>query len=112
MSDSNNRNHQAMWAPLSVPVFRALWIAATISNIGTFMQEVGAAWLMTSLTVSPVMVALMQTATFLPFFLLSLPAGAMADVLDRRKLLIIGQAWTMLAALSLGLLTVGHIVGP
>ena len=112
MSDSNVRNHQSMWAPLSVPVFRALWLASTFSNIGTFMQDVGAAWLMTSLTISPVMVALMQTATYLPFFMLSLPAGALADLVDRRMLLIVGQGWMLVAALALGCLTYFHIVGP
>ena len=101
-----------MWAPLSVPVFRALWLASTFSNIGTFMQDVGAAWLMTSLTISPVMVALMQTATYLPFFMLSLPAGALADLVDRRMLLIVGQGWMLVAALALGCLTYFHIVGP
>lgn len=101
-----------MWSPLSVPVFRALWLASTFSNIGTFMQDVGAAWLMTSLTISPVMVALMQTATYLPFFMLSLPAGALADLVDRRKLLIVGQGWMLIAAFALACLTFFHIVGP
>lgn len=101
-----------MWSPLSVPIFRALWLASTFSNIGTFMQDVGAAWLMTSLTISPVMVSLMQTATYLPFFMLSLPAGALADLVDRRKLLIIGQSWMLVAAFGLACLTYFHIVGP
>ncbi len=112
MSDTTVRTHQSMWAPLSVPIFRALWLAATFSNIGTFMQDVGAAWLMTSLTISPVMVALMQTATYLPFFMLSLPAGALADLVDRRKLLIFGQGWMLIAAFALACLTYFHIVGP
>ncbi len=112
MSDTTARNPQSMWAPLSVPVFRALWLASTFSNIGTFMQDVGAAWLMTSLTISPVMVSLMQTATYLPFFMLSLPAGALADLVDRRKLLIVGQSWMLIAAFALACLTFFHIVGP
>ncbi|PYM16516.1 MAG: MFS transporter, partial [Verrucomicrobia bacterium] len=56
------------WSPLRHPVFRALWLATIVSNIGTWMQNVGAAWLMTSLTPSSVMVALVQTATSLPVF--------------------------------------------
>lgn len=112
MSDATIRTPQSMWAPLSVPLFRALWLAATFSNIGTFMQDVGAAWLMTSLTISPVMVALMQTATYLPFFMLSLPAGALADLVDRRKLLIFGQGWMLIAAFALACLTYFNIVGP
>ncbi|MGE5062338.1 MAG: MFS transporter, partial [Betaproteobacteria bacterium] len=75
------------WAPLRQPLFRALWIAAVASNIGTWMQNVGAAWLMTSLAPSPAMVALVQAATTLPVFLVGLPAGAVADVVDRRRLL-------------------------
>src|SRR5437763_9823279 len=95
----------SIWSPLRLPVFRALWIAAVASNIGTWMQSVGAAWLMTSLTPSPLLVALMQTATSLPVFLVGLPAGTLADVVDRRKLLLVTQAWMLLAALVLGVLT-------
>src|SRR5678815_824082 len=93
------------WSPLRGPVFRSLWIALVASNIGTWMQSVGAAWLMTSLTTSPLLVALMQTATSLPVFLVGLPAGALADVVDRRKLLLVTQAGMLLAALALGVLT-------
>src|SRR5689334_9620323 len=93
------------WSPLSQAVFRALWIAAVASNIGTWMQSVGGAWLMTSLTPSPLLVALMQTATSLPILLFGLPAGAIADVVDRRKLLLATESWLLLVALSLGVLT-------
>src|SRR5689334_16912462 len=93
------------WSPLSQAVFRALWIAAIASNIGTWMQSVGGAWLMTSLTPSPLLVALMQTATSLPVFLVGLPAGTLADVVDRRKLLLVTQAGMLVAALILGGLT-------
>ena len=89
------------WSPLRQAVFRALWIAAVASNIGTWMQSVGAAWLMTSLTPSPLLVALMQTATSLPVFLVGLPAGTLADVVDRRKLLLVTQAWMLLAVARL-----------
>jgi MFS family permease len=93
------------WSPLRQPVFRALWIAAATSNIGTLMQNVGAAWLMTMLAASPLMVALVQTATSLPVFLLALPAGALADVVDRRRLLLLTQGWMLAAAAVLGVLT-------
>jgi MFS family permease len=86
-------------------MFRSVWIALVVSNIGTWMQSVGAAWLMTSLTPSPLLVALMQTAVSLPVFLLGLPAGTLADVVDRRKLLLVTVAWTLLVALVLGVLT-------
>jgi MFS family permease len=87
----------SVWHALSHRVFFWLWIAALVSNIGTWMQNVGAAWLMTSLSPSPVLVALIQTASSLPILLLALPAGALADIVDRRRLLILSQA-LMLAA--------------
>src|SRR6266508_5423854 len=93
------------WSPLRQAVFRTVWIASITSNIGTWMQSVGAAWLMTSLTPSPLLVALMQTAASLPIFMLGLPAGALADVVDRRKLLLATEAWMLLVALALGVLT-------
>lgn len=103
---------KSMWSPLLEPVFRALWIAAVVSNVGSWMHDVAAAWLMTSLAPQPFMVAIMQTAQYLPFFLLSLPAGAMADVFDRRKLLIIGQLWMLIAAMSLSALTYLNWIEP
>src|ERR1017187_4696059 len=74
------------WAPLGEPLFRSLWIAAVISYTGTWMQNVGAGWLMTQLTISPLMVGLVQAATTLPVLLVILPAGALADMVDRRRL--------------------------
>ncbi len=93
------------WASLRRRVFLALWIAALASNLGTWMQNVGAAWLMTSLSKSPLMVSLIQTASSLPIFFLALPAGALADIVDRRRLLIFSQVWMMVAAGALGILT-------
>src|SRR5437763_11887206 len=100
----------SLWSPLQRAVFRSVWIALVASNIGTWMQSVGAAWLMTTLTPSPLLVALMQTAISLPIFLVGLPAGALADVVDRRKLLLVTQTWMLLAALALGLLTLAGLV--
>jgi MFS family permease len=100
------------WSPLRQPLFRALWIASVASNIGTWMHDVGGVWLMTSLTPSPIMVALMQTATSLPFFLLALPAGALADVVDRRRLLLATQGWMMAAAAMVGALTLVGVTTP
>ncbi len=76
------------------------------------MHDTSAVWLMTSLAPSPLMVSLMQTATTLPFFLLALPAGALADIVDRRKLLIATQVWMLVAATALGVVTVLGLVGP
>lgn len=86
------------WAPFSNPVYRALWIATLVSNIGTWMHDIGAGWLMTSLSPSPVMVSLVQTATALPVFLLALPAGALADIVDRRRYLITTQVFMAIVA--------------
>src|SRR5215510_12420071 len=83
------------WGPLREPIFRALWIASVASNIGSWMQDVGESWLMISLSKSPALVALVETAGNLPVFLLALPAGALADVIDRRRLLLIAQSWML-----------------
>src|SRR4051812_41965997 len=93
------------WTPLRNPSFRAVWLASTVSNVGTWMQNTGAACMMTGLSPSPLLVALIQTATSLPFFLFALPAGALADIIDRRRVLWITQAWMLLVALALGVLT-------
>src|SRR5246127_4400295 len=92
------------WSPLAEPIFRALWIATVASNIGTWMQDVGESWLMVSLTTSPMLVALVETAGSLPIVLLALPAGALADVVDRRRLLLITQSWMLVSAAVMGVL--------
>src|SRR3954469_6479791 len=93
------------WSPLRHSVFRALWIAALVSNIGTWMQSVSGAWLMTSLTPSTTLVALVQSATSLPVFLVGLPAGALADIVDRRRLMLFTQIWMVAAAGGLATFT-------
>ena len=98
--------------PLYEPLFRSLWIAAVISYIGTWMQNVGAGWMMASLTMSPLMVGLVQAANSIAVFLVVLPAGAIADVVDRRKLLLVTQIWMVLAAAALGILAIAGLVTP
>lgn len=93
------------WSPLGQPLFRALWIATVISNIGTWIHEVGAGWLMVTLDPHPVMVSLVQAATALPIFLLALPGGALADIVDRRRYLIFTQLWMLLVAVLLAVFT-------
>jgi MFS family permease len=100
------------WSPLRQPAFRALWIAALVSNIGTWMQNVAGTWLMTSLTPSTTLVALVQSATSLPVFLVGLPAGALADVVDRRRLMLLTQAWMLVTAGALGVLTLLDVTSP
>jgi MFS family permease/quinol monooxygenase YgiN len=100
------------WSPLAESIFRALWIATVASNIGTWMQDVGESWLMISLTTSPMLVALVETAGSLPIVLLALPAGALADVVDRRRLLLITQSWMLVSAAVLGVFTLAGMVTP
>lgn len=95
------------WSPLRHPVFRALWIAQTVSNVGTWMQTVGAQWLIVSLGGTAFTVALVQTATTLPTFLIGLVAGALGDIYDRRRLMLASQAFMLTSAAALGALTLG-----
>src|SRR5271170_560111 len=103
---------RTLFGPLHEPLFRSLWIAAVVSYTGTWMQNVGAGWLMTSLTMSPLMVGLVQAASSIAVFLVVLPAGAIADVVDRRKLLLFTQTWMVLAAVALGVLTLAGRITP
>ena len=108
MSDSTHHDSPAEispWHPLRIPIFRNLLIADLISDIGTFMQTVGAAWLMTTLTSSSMYVALIQTASALPFFLLALPAGSIGDIVDRRKLILSTEIWMFAIAAVLTVVT-------
>ncbi len=97
--------HSDAMAPLRRPVFRGLWLALIVSSLGSWMHDVGAGWLMATLAPDPVMVSLVQAATLLPLFLLTLPAGALADIVNRKRYLIGTQLWMMFAAATLGILT-------
>ena len=96
---------EGAWSPLRLGLFRALWLAALVSNVGTWMQNVAAVWYMTSMTTSPLMVALVQSATSLPVFLVGLPAGAVADIFDRRRLLLWTQGWMLVVVGILAVVT-------
>ena len=108
----DQRSPDPAWTPLAEPLFRSLWIAAVISYTGTWMQNVGAGWLMTQLSTSPLMVGLVQAAGAVPVFLVVLPAGALADIVDRRRLLLFTQSWMVVAAAVLGILTLFGAVTP
>lgn len=103
---------QSPWSPLRNALFRSLWIATIVSNIGTWMHEVGAGWLMTSLSSSPSMVALVEAADSLPVMLLAMPAGALADIVDRRRLLIAVQIYFLIVIGALALLTALDMTTP
>ncbi|MEU5941447.1 MFS transporter [Micromonospora sp. NPDC047548] len=93
------------WAPLRIAVYRNLWLALLAANIGTWMQTVGAQWLLINEPRASTLVALVQTASLLPVLLLALPAGALADTFDRRHLLISVQLFLVAVAATLTLLT-------
>src|SRR6476646_4328154 len=93
------------WEPLRRPVFRDRLIASIISNTGSWMQDTAGTWLMTALTTSPLLISLMQTAASLPVLLFGLPAGAMADIFDRRRLLLVWSGWMLVVAALLSGLT-------
>jgi MFS family permease len=89
------------FAPLADPVFRMLWVAWLTANVCMWMNDVAAAWLMTQITPDPAWVALVQTASTLPVFLLGLPSGAMADIVDRRRWFMFTQFWVAATAVLL-----------
>jgi MFS family permease len=102
----------SLWRPLRTPTFRNLLVSNVVSDIGTFMQSVGAAWLMLSLGAGPMYVALTQTAATLPFFVLALPAGSIGDIVDRRKLILCTEAWMVAVGTAVAVLTIGGHMSP
>ncbi len=100
------------WAPLQQQVFRMLWLAVLASNIGTWMQTVGAQWLLVGLPNAAMLVALVQTADTSPDVLLALPAGALADAFDRRRLLIALQCFQVVVGVALTALTISGQMTP
>jgi MFS family permease len=100
------------WAPLSRPLFRDRWLASIISNLGSWMQDTAGTWLMTTLTSSPLLIALMQTAASLPILVLGMLAGATADIFDRRRLLLFWQSWMLVTVAVLSVLTLTGVIGP
>jgi len=118
MSDAARHTHaSSAFAPLRLRAFRWLWCAGVGSNIGTWTHEVGAGWLMTDLARgsathagSPLLVSMVQAAATLPLFLLAIPGGALADVFDRRRVLLWAQGWMLLVATLLAVLARGGSV--
>jgi MFS family permease len=101
------------WAPFRIATFRMLWIVWATANVCLWMNDVAAAWMMTSLTSSPVLIALVQTASSLPVFLLGIPSGALADILDRRRYFMATQFWVALnAAVLFAVSAAGMLTAP
>jgi MFS family permease len=122
MSNSPNPSAASMepptspWSPFRHATFTVLWTATVVANIGSWMYSAAAGWLMTSLNPDPFVVSMVQVATTLPMFLFALPAGALADIIDRRKFLIVAQILiTVVSAIYaaivwLGLATPGNLL--
>ena len=100
------------WSPLKIQMFRSIWLAILASNIGTWVNDVAAAWVMAERTGSPLMVALVQSATTVPIVLLALAAGTLADIVDRRKYLLATQGWMLLVAAAMAALTAMDLLTP
>lgn len=93
------------WAPLRIRVFRALWLAVLVSNVATWMQTVGAQWLLVSQPHASILVALVQTVDYLPDLVFGLVGGVLADTFDRRRLLMAVQAFLVIVGAALAALT-------
>src|SRR5690606_10161234 len=102
----------SIWSPLRQTAFRGLWICGAVFFVGNGMQTMAAAWLMVELTGSSFLAALVQTAVFLPMFLLALPAGVLADTTDRRRLMSGALLAQLAASLLLALLVFSGKGGP
>ncbi|MFJ6651887.1 MFS transporter [Microbacterium sp. NPDC091313] len=100
------------WAPLALPAFRMLWLAQLGSNIGTWMQTVGAQWYLVEAGVGATLIALVQTASLAPALVLSLPAGVLADLLDRRRLLLWGSVASAMIASALTAVAIVGALSP
>src|ERR1700723_2792806 len=85
------------WAPLRITVFRSLWLASMVTNVGSWMQSVGAQWFLVHAAHAAILVSLVQTADMLPDVLFGIVGGVLADTLDRRRLLIAVQAGLVIA---------------
>ena len=107
------RSHpRSAFAPFRYPTFRAIWIANLFSNLGSLIQSVGAAWLMTELTTSHQLIAAVQASTTLPIMLLGLFAGAIADNFDRRRVMLAAQVGMLLISALLAGLSYAGLLGP
>src|SRR5947209_5795487 len=98
--------------PFRYPAFRAIWFANLASNLGSMIQSVAAAWLMTDLTTSHRLIALVQASSTLPIMLLGLFAGAIADNFDRRRIMLAAQVGMLVASGALALMTWQGVITP
>jgi predicted MFS family arabinose efflux permease len=107
-----HRPTSSPWAPFRHKTFAVIWVATVVSNIGGWMSSAASGWLMTSLDSSPFIVAMVQAATTLPLFLLAIPAGALSDIVDRRKYLVAGELFIMVSSIVFAFLVTRHLITP
>src|ERR1700722_6901170 len=100
------------WAPFRHRTFTVIWIATVVSNIGGGMSSAASGWLMTSPDSRPLLLAMVQVATSLPMFLLAIPAGALSDIVDRRKFLVAGELFIMGSSIVFAVLVSRHLITP
>ncbi|MGY3454590.1 MFS family permease [Bradyrhizobium sp. LM3.4] len=115
MTEQTNRQRihaDGITAPLRYTVFRRIWLASLLSNLGLLIQGVGAAWAMTQMAASADKVALVQTALMLPIMLISMPAGAIADMYDRRIVTLIALVIALTGATALTILAGFNLISP
>src|ERR1700722_10094148 len=98
------------WTALQNPIFRKLWIASLVSGTCVAAHDTAATWVMNTLTASPFLISLMSTVASLPFLIFTLPAGALADMVDRKKLLVVMNLWLTMAASALAILGRMHLL--
>jgi MFS family permease len=111
-NEVNKKSSQSGLSPFKSSMYRSLWIAALFSYVGAAMYDVGASWLMTSISPDPLFVSLITTATALPIFLLALPSGILSDIFDKRVILLITCGYMSIISAILGILTMMGIVTP
>src|SRR5271156_1624340 len=112
MNHSHRLGKSSTWGPMRFSVFRWLWIASMVSNVGTYMQTVGAQWFLINAAHAAVLVSLVQTADMLPDVMFGIVGGVLADTLDRRRLLIATQVGMVVGTSILAALTIAGKMSP
>jgi predicted MFS family arabinose efflux permease len=108
----SNRKAASSWAPFRHRTFAVIWSATVVSNIGGWMYNLASGWLMTSLDPHPLIVSLVQVANSLPMFLFAIPAGALVDIVDQRRFLLIGESTITIISTAFAALVWLHLVTP
>jgi len=106
------RKAASPWAPFHHRTFAVIWTATVVSNVGSWMYNLASGWLMTSLDPHPLIVSLVQVANSLPMFLFAIPAGALVDIVDQRRFLIIGESAITITSTAFAALVWLHLITP